>query len=202
MTNAFPLSWPQGYRRTGENDRKKAAFKKKFGAAVGQLISELKRLGAQYVVISTNVKVKSDGLPYATEPNPKDPGVAVYFEWNRKPMVLACDKWKYVEDNIHAIGLTVGAMRGLERWGVSSMLERAFQGFVALPAPEPAEEPWYKVLGVMEDAPIEDIEAIYKVRCKQTHPDAGGSSERQAAVNLAMEKARRVKGEYTQGGRP
>lgn len=191
MTQAYPLSWPSGYRRT--DSRSRSAFKKKFGAAVGELMAELKRLGAQYIVVSTNVKVKSDGLPYASEPNPKDPGVAVYFEWNRKPMVLACDKWVYVEDNIHAIGLTVKAMRGLERWGVSSMLERAFQGFVALPPPAPEEEPWHKTLGVPEDAPLEDIEAIYKLRCKQAHPDRGGSSEKQAAVNLAMEKARKVK---------
>lgn len=49
--------------------------------------------------------------------------------------VLACDLFNEVRLNMHAIGLTVIAMRQIERCGASSMLERAFRGFMAaLPA--------------------------------------------------------------------
>ena len=49
--------------------------------------------------------------------------------------VLACDLFTEVRLNMHAIGLTVEAMRQIERCGASSMLERAFRGFMAaLPA--------------------------------------------------------------------
>jgi hypothetical protein len=49
--------------------------------------------------------------------------------------VLACDLFNEVRLNMHAIGLTVEAMRQIERCGASSMLERAFRGFMAaLPA--------------------------------------------------------------------
>ena len=48
---------------------------------------------------------------------------------------LACDLFREVRLNMHAIGLTIGAMRQIERCGASSMLERAFRGFMAaLPA--------------------------------------------------------------------
>lgn len=48
---------------------------------------------------------------------------------------LACDLFKEVRLNMHAIGLTIEAMRQIERCGASSMLERAFRGFIAaLPA--------------------------------------------------------------------
>ncbi|HZW05353.1 MAG TPA: J domain-containing protein [Candidatus Nitrosotalea sp.] len=49
--------------------------------------------------------------------------------------VLACDLFNEVRLNMHAIALTVQAMRQIERCGASSMLERAFRGFMAaLPA--------------------------------------------------------------------
>jgi len=49
--------------------------------------------------------------------------------------VLACDLFNEVRLNMHAIALTIQAMRQIERCGASSMLERAFRGFMAaLPA--------------------------------------------------------------------
>jgi len=49
--------------------------------------------------------------------------------------VLACDLFNEVRLNMHAIALTIEAMRQIERCGASSMLERAFRGFIAaLPA--------------------------------------------------------------------
>lgn len=48
-------------------------------------------------------------------------------------LVIACDGFKEVRLNIQAITLTIKAIRQIERCGTSSLLERAFKGFQALP---------------------------------------------------------------------
>src|SRR3990167_6576495 len=48
--------------------------------------------------------------------------------------VIACDQFKEVRLNMAAITLTIKAIRQIERCGTSSLLERAFKGFSALPA--------------------------------------------------------------------
>jgi hypothetical protein len=48
--------------------------------------------------------------------------------------VIACDQFKEVRLNMAAIGLTIKAIRQIERCGTTSLLERAFKGFSALPA--------------------------------------------------------------------
>jgi hypothetical protein len=46
--------------------------------------------------------------------------------------VIACDTFKEVRLNLAAIAFTLKAIRQIERCGTSSMLERAFKGFMAL----------------------------------------------------------------------
>lgn len=53
--------------------------------------------------------------------------------------VIACDQFREVRLNMAAIGLTIKAIRQIERCGTSSLLERAFKGFSALPAYAGAE---------------------------------------------------------------
>jgi len=50
------------------------------------------------------------------------------------PYVIACDQFREVRLNLCAIGLTLKAIRQIERCGTSSLLERAFKGFAALNA--------------------------------------------------------------------
>lgn len=47
--------------------------------------------------------------------------------------VIACDQFKEVRLNLAAIVMTIKAIRQIERCGTSSLLERAFKGFSALP---------------------------------------------------------------------
>lgn len=47
--------------------------------------------------------------------------------------VIACDQFREVRLNMAAITLTIKAIRQIERCGTSSLLERAFKGFSALP---------------------------------------------------------------------
>jgi len=48
--------------------------------------------------------------------------------------VIACDQFREVRLNMAAIVMTIKAIRQIERCGASSLLERAFRGFSALPA--------------------------------------------------------------------
>lgn len=48
--------------------------------------------------------------------------------------VIACDQFREVRLNMAAITMTIKAIRQIERCGTSSLLERAFKGFSALPA--------------------------------------------------------------------
>lgn len=185
--NAYPLSWPEAYPRT--HNRKKALFKAApFGHCRDQLIHELKLLGAKDIILSTNVPLRQDGLPYADfeRRNITDPGVAVYFKYKGNQKVLSCDRWNRIEFNLHALELTVAAMRGLERWGASAILERAFTGFTALPAPPQ----WWDVLGVRKETPLQECEQVYRDRIFKAHPDRGGTEGKAADLNWAISRAR------------
>lgn len=192
MTERYPLSWPTGWPRTKPLNRDKAKFEVSFARARDELIAELLRLGGRSTIISSNIPVKRDGLPYANYKEPDDPGIAVYFHLGKKPTVLACDRWWLVRDNLRAIGLHVAALRGIERWGVGS-LEQAFSGYQALAAAPPAAPEWWQILGVPPNAPLDTVKAAYRKLAMSTHPDAGGNGELMAAINRAWEEATRVR---------
>lgn len=189
MTEAFPLQWPAHRKRFSYPGR--ASFKTTFEGARRYLSNELKLLGATHQVISTNIPLRLDGFPYAGASKPADRGVAVYFQYKGKQMCFACDRWDQVEHNLQAIGHTISALRGIARWGTGDMLEAAFSGFLALPAPE--EKGWWRIFSVRRDAPLDEIEQIYRDMAKRAHPDAGGSAEIMAELSAAIKQARKEK---------
>ena len=200
----YPLTWPGGWTRTRPSQREVARFSRArseetpFGArtyhdvvriseAVQRLSTEVNRLpGVGHVVLSTNVSVRLDGLPYANQREPDDPGAALYFALEGQPRCLACDRWTRVADNIVAIAKHLDALRGIDRWGVGTM-EQAFAGYLALPA---AAEEWWLILGVDPDASAAEIDAAYKRLARETHPDTGGSDAAMATLNQARAAAR------------
>lgn len=185
---AFPLDWPLGYKRTKYPTRSR--FKgNTFGRCRDFIINEIKRFNGNNVIISTNIPLRNDGLPYATFKTPEDKGVAVFFEINKKQYVFCCDKWDRIEDNLHAIGMTIEAMRGIDRWGVSEMIERSFSGFAALPEPTQARKDWWDVLSIKSNAGISDIKQAYRDKVKLVHPDSGGSNEEFIELQQAYERA-------------
>lgn len=187
MVEAWPLHWPDGWKRTANPEHSR--FKTGFGAARIFLSEEIERMGGSRVIISTNVPLRNDGMPRASAPEPRDAGVAVYFRYKGKDMVFACDKYRYTRENIYAIGKTIEALRGIERWGASDMMERAFSGFKALSAA--ASKPWWEVLAVNRSSSRDVIESAFKNRLRVCHPDAGGSHDAMAELNAAREQALR-----------
>jgi DnaJ-like protein len=185
---AFPLTWPAGLPRTAWHHRKRAAFKQSIKSATDFLKDEVRRMDGRYPVISSGMELRRDGLPYAQQRQPADPGVAVYFLRKGKQMTFACDRWDRVHDNLYAIAKTIEAIRGIERWGSSDMMERAFAAFEALPAPRKAA--WWEILGVSATAARATIEAAYREKAKAVHPDRGGSREAWDSLASAYEDAK------------
>lgn len=187
MVEAFPLYWPEGWKRTPSWNRKRSKFKTGFAVSRDFIIAELKRLGATNVTLSTNINLRRDGLPYANQAEPQDAGVAVYFLYKKNQMCLACDQCRKVAENLTAIGKTIEAIRGMERWGASDMMERAFRGFAALP--EKAGRDWWDVLQIVRGASREAIEANFRRLARDRHPDTGGSTAAMAELNQARQDA-------------
>jgi hypothetical protein len=187
---AYPLQWPPQWPRTKYPQQ--AQFKVGMGEAVSDLYDELERLGATNIIVSSNMQVRLDGRPYAKQNRMSDEGVACYFTYNGAQQCIPCDKWTTVKDNVRAIGLTVAALRGLERWGAKEMVNAAFQGFKALPTGTPQKQ-WWEILEL--DGPTDDtveIQRAYKQIIKKAHPDAGGTDhwfqQVQAAYKQGMDQ--------------
>lgn len=172
---AFPLHWPDGRPRV--RVRHDAPFRMTLAGARDHLLEQIRLLGGRRPILSSNLELRIDGLPYANQRQPNDSGIAVYFEYKKKQHCFACDDWSRVEDNIRAIGKTIEALRGIARWGTGDMMERAFQGFIALPSP--AAVPWYIVLGFhSEQSALErGFEGAAKVLMQRYHPDRESGDE-------------------------
>lgn len=215
---AYPLTWPDGWPRTPEHKRDSGS---RFGQVTMQttnygsyrqkgritpdkarraLRDELGRLGAKNPIISSNVPLRQDGEMYAGAADRRhdDPGIAVYFFLKGKQMVMAQDAYDNVAANMRSLAHAIDGLRTVARHGGGVMLERAFTGFTALPAPEGSQpkRPWWIVLGYSEhaedraDLSVEEVLARFKVLAKRRHPDVdGGSMELFVELQQARDEA-------------
>lgn len=227
---AYPLHWPAGVSRTtqrmnakfGTSTRTEHGWRQRRDITVAEarsrLLGEMSamtrsgrtwRVNPDEVVISSNMPTRLDGLPRSGSVEPKDPGVAVYFHLDGVPHCLPCDRWTAVADNLAAIAAHVGAMRGMERWGVGD-IKAAFAGFRALPPPntitpamtlEEAARWMAQVCG--ETITVKDLlesvditKAAYRTAARRTHPDTGGSQEQ----FVILQEAKRVLDAHHAGG--
>lgn len=188
VVTAYPLQWPAGRKRA--TWRQTARFGSKHGMTLGrardEVFKQIKLLGGRLPILSSNLQLRNDGLPYASQRQPDDPGVAVYFTYKGKQHCFASDCWNKVEDNVLGIAKTIDALRGIERWGTGDMLERAFVGFQALPHME--AEQWFQVLGVSSRASRDEIDTAYRSLAMKHHPDRGGDSAQMARINAARDQ--------------
>lgn len=190
MTEAYPLQWPDGWPR--EQNPQYSKFQTGLVQARNGLTRELERLGASDIIISSNAALNKNGEISARQPKIHDTGVAVYFTLHGEQRCLPCDKWVFLEDNVHALELTVGALRGLDRWGAKEMVDAAFRGFAALPPGDSSSvsSGWWTILDVSPEATLDEIESAYRRMVKIYHPDKGGNTHMFKLVVEAYNEAK------------
>jgi hypothetical protein len=162
MTEAYPLNWPAGWPRHKGQQDSDTRFKGptyQWDRVYRGLKDELRRIGATQIVVSTNQPLRNDGAPYAQLRNIPDVGVAVYFMRNGKPLVMAQDRFWSIMGNMRSLTISIEGLRQMERHGGATMMERAFDGFAALPVPDDC----WKILGI-------EREVIMKMRRKENWP--------------------------------
>lgn len=201
---AYPLAWPAGWPRA-KGRMNHTRFSVLPEKALLSLLANLRQLRTSHVVVSSNCKLRNDGFPYSEDlktTSHKDPGVAIYFQFKAKPMVMAQDGYNAPYANMRSLALAIEALRTMERHGGGHMMERSFAGFAQLPPPEGSAavqiRPWRDVLEMAESyngIPLEDqlvlAEAKYRKLARDRHPDASsGSADLMAELNLAIEAAR------------
>ncbi len=198
----FPLQWPTGWKRISASDRKDATFTRHdnrltIGDGLQRVLAELGRMGIpeDFVIVSSNLEQRLDGMPRSGQGNPADPGVAVYWQKggprsDNPRRCMAIDRYTKAADNLAAIAATLDAMRAIERHGGAAILDRAFTGFAALPAPVAGQRDWWTVLGLQPDATAEQIREAHKRLRSALHPDRPGSGDqdRMAELNVARDR--------------
>ncbi len=206
LAEKYPLQWPLSFPRQ-KNPVRSRFGNIPFGKARDTIFKEIRLMIGKYsndlrsIILSTNIPLKNDGFPYANYKQPEDKGVAVYFKYKKKDIVICCDTWNTIEHNLWAVAKTIEAMRGIERWGVSDFLEHSFQGFTALP-PKESDKPkrdWWIILDYAqrpENKPWDwaGVEAQYKSLAKKRHPDMGGSTQAFQELNEAFQQAKKYFG--------
>lgn len=199
--NAYPLQCPLGWKRAqatreahfGRARKQAIPFQRvTMAEACQRVLEELQRMaiGREDIVISTNVRTRLDGMPRGDQAAPGDVGAAVYWqEADDTRRVMAIDQYDRVEDNIAAIAATLEAMRAIERHGGAVILERAFTGFTALPAPASTRD-WWDVLHIPRDSTRDQVKAAYRRLASINHPDKpSGSHAAMATLNAAQDAA-------------
>lgn len=200
ILNVYPLKWPAGRPRSVE--RKSSLFRHDgrsmtWTAARDRLRDQLDAMTKRghnwrttNIVLTCNIRFTLSGARdrNLSRREPDDTGVALYFDLDERPHVLACDRWDTVQDNIAAIAAHIDALRGQERWGVAD-LRQAFAGHIALPR----AAAWWEVLKISPDATIEQINAAYRAAAKTAHPNAGGDRAEWDRLSAAYEQAKQQK---------
>jgi hypothetical protein len=193
----YPLSWPDGWKRTAPSARKRGQFGRtvteqgaegaygrkaplSISVALDRIAAELRALdvGEDDMLISTNIPTRLDGLPRSDRGEPGDPGVAVYWVHENRHECMAIDIYDRVADNLGAVAATLNALRAIERHGGRQIQERTFRGFAALPETTSGRS-WRDVLNFhpTEKVTREDVKERFTAIARKRHPDAGGSEE-------------------------
>lgn len=183
LPTAYPLAWPEGWPRA--NTRTKSLLKSTLNQALLNVQAELKRFGNDTNRPVSNIVISSDYT--LGSPQPKDPGVAVYFTWEEQQVCIPVDCYLRIEANLQAISLIIEAQRAMNRHGGLHIVRAQFRGLTGLPGPA-AGEPWWKTLGLRANATADQIDEAYREKAKAAHPDKpGGSHDAMARLNAARD---------------
>lgn len=188
-------------------ERRNAPFRTSYTKTLNLLESELKKIGARDIVVEAFYsldQIRNDGWPRANV-NPREPGAILSFrkqdgprfqrdgKWfvNLTPLSFPCDTYHHIEHNIHAIALSLEALRAVDRYGVTRRSEQ-YAGWKRIEAPPAAgfqskeDAAWFiSTQAVPAGPPAIIVELIhdaayrqewYRAAAKRLHPDAPAGS--------------------------
>lgn len=200
-------------RAVTENRRSSGVFRAKWDDTVKLLLNEVENLGGYLVVVQIDAdatQIRRDGMLRA-HASVGFPGVKVSFESEHGPLTYATDaydRWYPAampgwQANVRAIALSLGALRDVDRWGVTHTGEQ-YRGFTAIAAkpmedtltPESARYVFADALGVPSVGAIDHelttkdgVSRAYREAAKRHHPDVVGGD---GSVMRLITKARDV----------
>ena len=182
-----------------------AQFKMNYMRVLDDLESELRRIKARDITIEAGFSaadLRNDGWPRAGTKT-SHPGVILYCHTPDGPLKFACGTYGKFEDNMHAIGLTLEALRAVDRYGATEGHEQ-YRGFAALPAAADVEtvRGWtlhdaafwlagrtdWAADGAQLLASYDSFRRAYKEAATRLHPDTPGGSEQGWAALQAVER--------------
>lgn len=187
----YPLAWPPGRARTPPGRREVARYSLRlFSQAMATVETEIarwQRPRRDARLIDWQLSSWHVGRSQLHD----DPGAALWFTLAGKDitdganlMVLACDRFQQLPQNVRALSLTMERLRLVDEIGAYSLVA-AVEGAKALPPPIDARG-WHEILGVAETAPLVVAEAAYRALARE----AGEGSPRLRDLNDAIARAR------------
>lgn len=103
---------------------------------------------------------------------------------------VRCASQSFYDANLRVCYLAIHDLRMAEVRGLVEVLREAY---TALPSPrqEQPRRPWHEVLGVVETAEADVVQAAYRALAKRYHPDNGTepNAARMTEINLARTAA-------------
>lgn len=197
--------WPRGVRFRpierwpGElkKARKASPFKATFSSTLRQFDHELRQLKAKNVVLQVAMSerdIRLDGLPRSGR-HPQHPGVIVSMDTAYGSLSYPCDTFCDWTDNLRAIVLALGALRAVDRYGVTQRGEQ-YTGWRQLESgtgmtQQQAAAFIGGVLTLEADVVIanwrERGRGFYAAAAKVLHPDGGGSDRDFQQLRMAKQ---------------
>jgi hypothetical protein len=188
-----------------ENRRTGAQFRSTWEATLKLLRNEAEWLGATYLVVQVDADpsdIRLDGMLRARA-RVGFPGVKVSLDSTYGPLTYATDAYEEWRKNVHAVALSMTALRAVDRYGVSTRGEQ-YRGWAAIeagPTARTAEQEAAQQAavflamvsgkGITGEAIMSDPGArarAYRQAAARYHPDQpGGSPDLMAQINVARD---------------
>jgi hypothetical protein len=190
------LDWPAGFERTSPAERSaNHNYDVTLARAFSDLETELDRLDVDEYRYSFDARQrKTDQRPYSRA-SPDDPGFVLRWTMEGYQHAVACDRYSRLRDNVRTIGLYLREKRKMEQRPVETG-ESEFANARLPPADEDddvivagngAREPPHEILEVDPDADDDVVEAAFRAKVSDAHPDQGGSRDELQKLQTARE---------------
>lgn len=126
--------WPRPLRTS----RKSSQFKTDYNGSIRLLKYELASIGADHAILQLSLgenAIRQDGQIRGDAGQPKHPGVILCFKHPKTGDVkFPCDTYTEWRKNVHALALSLEALRAVDRYGVTQSAEQ-YRGWAQLPPP-------------------------------------------------------------------